>query len=142
VIAIGFRSFPDGFAYVVLEGAQDGPSVIACQRLKFPKNHGSGASLSWLRKQVIEILNQHQPDAACIKCVEPMAKKKVIERFHVDAVIAEATFSERGCECTFRIKSQLKRDIRGFTEPARYLEHALEGTTDLDKVNTPNFQGV
>ena len=138
--AIGFRSFPDGFSYVVLDGAQDGPDIVAYQRLKFPKNHGWSASLSWLRKQVIELLNKHKPTAASIKCIEPMAKKKSVERFHVDGVIQEVTFSELGIECTPRIKSQLKRDIRDFTEPARYLDHVLEGTTHLAELNAPNFQ--
>ena len=140
MIAIGFRSFKDGFAYVLLEGAQHGPSLIAHERLKFPKNCKWAASLSWLRKQVIEIMNEHKPNAASIKCVEPMAKKKSVERYHVDAVIAEATFSQLGVECTRRIKSQLKRDIRDFSASARYLERVLEGTTHLDELNSPNFR--
>ena len=140
MIAIGFRSFPDGFSYVVLEGAQDGPDLLAYQRLRFPKNHGWGVSLSWLRKQLIEILNQHEPTAASIKCVEPMAKKKSVERFHVDGVIREVIFSERGIECTPRIKSQLKRDIRDFTEPVRYLEHVLAGAAHLSGLNAQKFQ--
>lgn len=137
---IGFRSYPDGFSYVILDGTQDGPDLVAHQRLKFPKNHNSGGSLSWLRKQLIEILNQHNPTAASIKCVEPMARKKSVERFHVDGVIQEVAYSELGIECTPRIKSQLKRDIRDFTEPARYLENVLEGRTHLSELNSPNFQ--
>ena len=137
---IGFRSFTDGFAFVVLDGTQGSPTLITHGRLTFPKNHEWSSSLAWLRRQVIEILDQHKPSAASIKCIEPIAKKKSVERYHVDGVIQEVTFAELGVECTPRIKLQLKHDIRDFTEPARYLNRVLDNTAHSDQLNTTNLQ--
>ncbi len=117
--------------------ARKGSPTITHGRLTFPKNHEWSSSLAWLRRQVIEILDQHKPSAASIKCIEPIAKKSV-ERYHVDGVIQEVTFAELGVECTTNRKLQLKHDIRDFTEPARYLNRVLDNA--LGQPNTTNLQ--
>lgn len=136
---IGFRCFPDGFSYVVLDGIQSEPRIIAHARLTFPKDLKWGAKLSWLRKQIIEILNQHEITSAGMKSAEPVAKTKSLQRSEVEGIVKEALVSHVNIECTARIKSQLKRDISGFNQPARYLERVLT-TSALDHLNIINFQ--
>lgn len=140
VLAIGFRSFPDGFSFVVLDGTQAEPELISHQRLRFPKNASWGASLAWIRKQITELLHKHQVSGACIKGTEPVARKKSGERLSIEGVITEALYSIARVDCGTRIKSQLKRDIRDFTEAARYLDQVLQDSNDLSELNSPNFQ--
>src|SRR5258708_2069766 len=136
---IGFRCFPDGFSYLVLDGTQSSPKLIAHKRLTFPKDLKWGAKLSWLRKQLIEILNEHDIHGAGIKSAETMSQNKSLPRSEVEGVTKETVYSHLGHECVARIKSQLKRDIADFNGPARYLERVLTATA-LGHLNTPVFQ--
>lgn len=137
---IGLRAFPDGFAYVILVGTQSAPELIAKDRLSLPKRTSWPESLSWVRKQIGEILDQHEISAACVKVVESNARKKSLERFQIEAVMEEYIYTTLSVICQTRIKSQIKRDIRGFTAPARYLERVLAESTDLTELNTPQYQ--
>jgi hypothetical protein len=136
---IGFRCFPDGFSYVVLDGDQERPTVVSNLRVTFPKDLAWGAKLSWCRRQAIEVLDQSQISAAGLKSAEPVAKTKSLPRSEVEGVITETLSSHLGIECASRIKSQLKRDISGFDQPARYLERVLTAT-HLEHLNGPVFQ--
>ena len=69
-----------------------------------------------------------------------MAIKKSIPRIQVEGVILEYLFTENGINCNTRIKSQLKRDINDFTDPARYLQRVLREKDALEELNTPQFQ--
>jgi len=125
---------------VVLSGSQSSPELVANSRIKFPKNASWSESLGWLRKQIQELLNEYGISKACIKLIEPVARKKSSERLNVEGVITETLFTHAGIECGMRIKSQLKRDIRDFTEPARYLDNVLQDCDELPALNAPNFQ--
>lgn len=138
-MVIGLRAFPDGFAFVIMGGTQSDPRVVAYDRYFFPKGNSWPSNLSWLRRQAEELLDKHSPERACIKGVEAIAKRKSPERLHAEAVLIESLYSLRGIETSVRIKSQLKRDIANFAEPARYLEKLLEGQDSLKELNTPKF---
>lgn len=139
-MVIGFRSFPNGFSYVVLEGTQNEPEVIDADRFTCPKGASWPENLSWVRRQVAELCDRFELTGACIKTIEPIAMKKSKERLQIEAVLQEFLQSERGLLCTTRIKSQIKRDIDGFVEPARYLGRVLEGDDYLQQLNHLNFQ--
>ena len=139
-MVIGFRSFTDGFAYVVLQGTQSEPEVLEKDRLCLPKDHSWPACLVWVRKQLSEILQKFDANAACIKVIEPRAQRKSSKRIQIEAVIQEYLYSVKSIDCTTRIKSQLKRDILGFTDPARYLERVLTQSEILSNLNTPQYQ--
>jgi hypothetical protein len=134
-MVIGFRSFPDGFAYVVLEGTQSEPQVLGKDRLCLPEKQCWSARLAWVRKQLSEILLQFAPDAACVRTIEPIARKKSVKRLNIEAVIQEYLYSECSIDCKTRINSQLKRDISAFSGSARYLDRVLtqnDALVDLD----------
>lgn len=139
-MVIGLRSFTDGFAYVILDGTQGSPEGVAEDRLLLPKNQTWPACLSWVRKQLAEILEVYAVESACIKTIEPIAKKKSGKRFQIEAILQEYFHSAKSIDCTTRIKSQLKRDIRDFTDPARYLERVLTRSRTLTELNTPQYQ--
>lgn len=139
-MVIGFRSFTDGFAYVVLQGTQSEPEVMAKDRLCLPDNQNWPVCLSWVRKQLSEILQKFDVNAACIKSIEPIAMKKSAKRLQIEAVIQEYLQSMKSIECTTRIKSQLKRDISGFTDSVRYLERVLTQSEVLSDLNSTQYQ--
>ena len=69
-----------------------------------------------------------------------MAQKKNIHRLHIEAVIQEYLYSANFIECSTRIKSQLKRDIKDFSDPARYLEKVLTQCDVLAELNSSQYQ--
>jgi len=139
-MVIGIRAFPDGFAYVILDGTQKEPTVVQKDRLSLPMNQTWPTSLSWVRKQIAEVLDPHKIESACIKITEPMARRKSAERCQIEAILQEYLHTIKSIDCTIRIKSQLKRDIKGFTDPARYIERVLTRSDVLAELNTLKYQ--
>ena len=139
-MVIGFRSFPNGLSYVVLDGVQEEPEVVGADRFTCPKGAEWSENLSWVRRQAAELCDQFEVAGACIKTIEPVAMTKSKERLQIEAVLIEYLQSEKGLHCNTRIKSQLKRDIKAFAEPARYLERVLQGDENLQRLSRPNFQ--
>ena len=140
-LVVGFRTYPDGFSYVILEGSQQEPEIVAKDRLSYPKGASLGESFAWLRRQLKEIFETHDDiKGACIKTIEPMARKKSKERYQAEGVIFEAVYSLLNIRCESRINSQLKRDISDFNEPARYLTEVLAGSDQLKELVHLKFQ--
>jgi hypothetical protein len=110
--AIGFRAFPDSVSYVILEGTLLDPKVIKYDNVKIPKNVISKdyESLSWIRKEIIEILNINKVDKCSIKTTENFPAKKNSKRIEIEGVIKEVAFSNSSFKVISRIKSQIKRD--------------------------------
>ena len=140
MMVIGYRSFPNGFSIVLLEGTQAEPKYIHSDRFTIPKSIDWPGSLSWVRKQISEIHAQYKVKAVCLKTIEPMAMKKSKERLQMEGVIQEYCFTELGKSASSKIKSQLKRDIKDFNEPARYLEKIISEKDHLDLLNHANYQ--
>ncbi|MBL7107233.1 MAG: hypothetical protein ISS77_06475 [Phycisphaerae bacterium] len=139
-MVIGIRSFVDGFAYVILDGTQSEPEILSTDRISLPENHSWPACLAWIRKQIAEILQKYDIEAACIKAIESMAKKKSSERYQIEAVLQEYIYFAKSINCNTRIKSQLKRDILGFNDSARYLDRVLKKNRALANLNSPQYQ--
>jgi hypothetical protein len=139
-MVIGFRSFSDGFAYVVLDGSQSALQVVAKNRVFLPKGESWPKCLSWVRRQLGEILNAYAVNGACIKTIEPVAKRKSAERIQVEAIIQEYLCTAHTLRCSVRIKSQLKRDIKGFIDHARCLDRVLVNNQVLAELNTLVYQ--
>ncbi len=136
-MVIGFRADPDGFVYVLLDGSQARPTLVSHDRLELPAKCSWPGALSWVRKQVDEIVEAHAPSHACIKTIEPIARRKSTERIQIEAIIQEYLYTRRRIECLRANKSQLKRAIPSFTEPARYLERIVEMHGNMAPLNTP-----
>ena len=131
---IGLRCFTNGFSCVVLQGTQQSPQLIMNDKYSFPVNLSWGGQLAWLRMQILELSRQHNITAAGIKSIESNARQKPQKRFEAEGVVQEAAHVLLGCDCTPRVKSQLRRDIVGFTQAARYLASILteRGLSELD----------
>lgn len=137
---IGFRCFTKNFIFVVLEGIQKEWSVVDYGNCPFPRGYSWGQTLSWVHQQVLELLGKYKIESAGIKGMENNVKRKPAydKRFEVEGVVKETVYSKLNRDCNARIRSQLKRDIVGFTRPARYLEEVLD-TPDLEKLKAGDF---
>ena len=136
---IGFRCFPNDLSFVVLEGTQQNPHVIAHEKFSFPRDYNWGEKLSWLRRQIIELLGEFNLSSASLKTIEPRAQQISVKRVQAEGVVLEASNSTLNRECTCRIKSQIRRDIQDFTQAARYLDRALT-SRGFDELNNANFK--
>ena len=125
---------------MILSGTQKQPKVVTHERVGFPAEQSLGQALCWVRKQIAEILGSNTLEAASLKAIEPMARKKSAERIQIEGIIIEAVYSIARIECVPRIKSQLRRDIRDFKEPTRYLTRVLSHSGYLDELRKPNFE--
>ncbi|MBK6894017.1 MAG: hypothetical protein IPH00_13025 [Flavobacteriales bacterium] len=139
-MVLGIRSFPDGFSVVVLEGTQSNPGCVQHRRFKLPAGATWPAALTWVRRQMAEVMQQAGIDEACIKIIEHNARNKSCERLRIEAVVQEYLNTELGIECKEMVKAQIKRAIPDFTEPARYLDRVFAGRLQLGELNVPNFQ--
>jgi hypothetical protein len=139
-MVIGIRSHTDGFSYVILDGSQDIPICIVKQICNLPVGDRWGESLSWVRRQIDEICNNYRIVNACIKIIEHNARRKSTERIQIEAIMIEYFNSVRHVSCETRVKSQIKRAIPGFAEPARYLDRVIASHNSLDELNSPAYQ--
>ena len=137
---IGFRGFRDGFAYVVLAGTQDEPVVVAHGRCAFPKNQEWPRCLSWLRRELLEVVGRHSPGRSALKAIERNAKRKAPDRLQVEAVIHEVLWTEFGVLCPGLVKVQIRKRIPDFKDAARYLDRVLDDTEVLSQLKNPRFQ--
>jgi hypothetical protein len=135
VRSIGFRCWKDKICFVVLEGPQDRPIVVAAKVRQAPENCSRAEVLCWVRDTVQEVLTDHRPDAVAYKVVEGTAITKDLERAQVEGVMIEAVCAhELHLEPVGRLKSQIKADL-GFADEARYIERALH-EVGLDQLDT------
>lgn len=139
-MVLGIRSFTDGFSIVVLEGTQSNPGCVQKRRFKLPAGSTWPASLSWVRRQMAEVMQQTGIDEACIKIIEHSSQNKASERLQIEAVVQEYLNSDHGIMCKTMVKAQIKRAVPDFTEPARYLDRLFAGRPQLGELNVPAFQ--
>lgn len=61
--AVGFECSGEEFIFVVVEGSQSKPSLVARETRKAPGDSARPEQLQWLRREVHAILDKHQPEA-------------------------------------------------------------------------------
>ena len=124
--SIGFRSWKESFAYVVVMGTLQSPTVLKHKVVKAPGKSSRPQQLAWLRKEIHELINRHKPDRALLKIQEKNTKQKILERAEFDGVIQEACYSHSGkLEVESRLKQQIKSDT-GYPGSAKYVDRFLK----------------
>ena len=64
---IGIRCSPKKITYVILNGNQSEPHKISEGVINFPQDMGWSETLSWLRKQIHEILDSFDITSTSLK---------------------------------------------------------------------------
>lgn len=126
---LGFRCWPDRFAYVVLDGIIARPKPITSGRVNIPADSDRPAFLNWISREVKAVLTRHNPACCSYKAIEPLARKNsdLLRRAQVEGVV-QAVVHEFGCKAIGSYtKQQLKARI-GFDGTAKNVAEVLEGS--------------
>ncbi len=95
-MCVGFRCWGDfKFAFVILDGDQDNPTVINYGLRSCPPNPSRPEQLHWLRKEVHEILDKAPIETGFFKGIENNSRKVDKNRCEFEGVIQEAAFSHK-----------------------------------------------
>jgi len=113
---------------------------VEFNRCTLPNVNDWSQCLSWIRRQLNEIVQKYDPQGACLKGIEPLSKNKSTKRIQIEAIIQEYLYSNCSLSSIVRVKSQLKKDIVDFNEPARYLERIFQYNDALMKLDSPQYQ--
>ena len=115
------------FAYAVIEGAKNSPTIVYVDIIGFPKGYDEPGLFHWFHQEIIGLIDQYQPDGVAIKAAEPMVKRSgsLEIRMRVEG-IALMSAAEKGCKIACRkVKSTIAKDL-GMKGKGKYLETKLE----------------
>jgi hypothetical protein len=134
--SIGFRCWKDKFSYVIIEGTQDNPVLIANNHLKLPKNLSRPEQLAWFKREIKELMDTNDLDIAIFKATEPISQSKEPQRGELEGILQETIFShQKVTQIEGRIKTQLNSKTN--SRKAKYLCELMEHEVfcELPKTN-------
>jgi hypothetical protein len=135
---MGVRCWGDRYAYVVLSGSKETPVLVASKHVRLLVNANRGEQLSGFRQDLYDILTQHQVEAACFKCHEPIAQTKSVPRGELEGVLQETCFSHRpSVPVLGRTFKQLKSVLQ-FGGAANHVVQAAD-CSEFSKLGKTNF---
>lgn len=106
--AIGFRCWKDKYSYVIVEGTQDNVERKASNHVRFPGSMSRPEQLAWFRKEIKELFDTNEIDAAIYKATENNSRTKDMARGQVEGVLQEVIFSHATkANVEGRVKNQL-----------------------------------
>ena len=133
------------FAYAVIEGTQQSPTVAESAVTGYPKGYEEHALFHWFHQEIMGLLYHHSPDAVAVKTAETMVKRSgsLETRIRVEG-IAIMSAAEAGCARACRkVKSTIAKDL-GMKGKGKYLETQLDTSTvtDFDSYNTKQQEAI
>jgi hypothetical protein len=87
--SIGIRATPKEIYFAVVEQKGKENNIIAIDKLILPLSLEIPDRLNFVRKTIIDIINQYNVTKAGIKVTEGNARKHSIERISIEAIIQE-----------------------------------------------------
>ncbi|MEG0984222.1 hypothetical protein [Algoriella sp.] len=123
--SIGFRCWKDKFSYIILSGTQENPIIISQNHLSLPKSSSRAEQLAWFRKEILEIMDTKNIDAAIFKATETISRTKEPQRGELEGILQEAIFSHPK---TTTVEGKIKKQLHCSTtaRKAKYLGELLE----------------
>ena len=129
---LGIRTARSEIDWVVLEGPdRQAAAVVDAGRSRTPASHERPDELSWIRREVLGLLDKHAPDEVAVMATEPGGKSVSVHRAEVDGVVQEACASVQRSVRRFvaaSVRSSFK--VRRRAD----LDEALESVTALNGV--------
>ena len=127
---LGIKTARSEIDWVVLEGRdRQAAEVVDAGRSRVPAGHERSDELSWIRREVIGLLDKHEPDAVAVMTTEPGGQNVSVHRAEVDGVVQEACASAQrsvrrlvaaSVRSSFRVRSRADLDEALETVPALY----------------------
>ena len=87
--SIGIRATPKEIYFAIVEQNGEGNNVITIDKLILPLSLEIPDRLNFIRKTIIDIINQYNVTKAGIKVTEGNAQRLSIERISIEAIIQE-----------------------------------------------------
>ncbi|SRR5581483_521984 len=95
--SLGLRAETRGFCWAIIAGTSEQPILCASGIKTAPAAYSEAESLTWLREQVIQTIEQHKPIHAAIRYPERTGfgekRESTRARLRVEGVLLEATNS-------------------------------------------------
>ena len=131
MIVVGFRCTKDTLDWVVVEGAERSLASITEQRKVTVPAGQRGDQLSWVRKEVLELLERHAVEAAAVRVAEGGGQSVSLGRSEVEGVVQEA-FASAGVtparHVAVTIRSTYGARTKADLAPVLAAVPAIEGT--------------
>jgi len=87
--SIGIRVSPNFIFYCIAEDKGNNYEILDVNRITVPKGIDIPAKLSFIRTQMLSILNEYKIEYAGIRVTEKNAKSLSIDRLYIEGVILE-----------------------------------------------------
>ena len=95
---LGIKCSKTELGWVVLEGtSRSDAAVVAYDQAKAPPEADRAETLAWGRKELLEVIEKHHPDAAALRVTEGQSGS--FQRAEMDGVVQAALY-ERGIPVT------------------------------------------
>jgi len=133
------------FAYAVIKGTQQSPTVVESTVTGYPKGYEEHALFHWFHQEIAGLLGKHSADAVAVKTAETMVKRSgsLETRIRVEG-IALMSAAEAGCANAHRkVKSTIAKDL-GMKGKGKYLETKLDTSaiSGFDSYNTKQQEAI
>jgi hypothetical protein len=93
--------------WAIIEGDTRGSASLVDSRLVTAPEGDRGTQLTWIRREVHELLDRHAPSAVVLRVVEPGGKGNSLPRAETDGVVQEAV-AERQLVCKRLVSVSLR----------------------------------
>lgn len=130
---LGIRCSNKDFAYVVMSGTRDAPTLVESNFLKYPKSFSRARKLLWLSQEIEQVLQKHMVDTIVMKRFEgPTRGTPFEERAECEGCVY-LTAAKCGVKGVLKkMNSTIAKDL-GMKGRAHYLK------THLDTSLIPSF---
>jgi hypothetical protein len=123
--AVGFRCEPREVHWVVMDGTRGAPVVVEKDRMRVPQNMARPAELSWLLREIAELLVRTSPAAVGYKRSEASPRPRHPQRLEAEAIVQVAAHDAGVPEICGLLKRRLKSAIH-YDGDARYVTRAVD----------------
>lgn len=94
VKVLGLRSFRNKISWAVVEGADKAGAAVVAHRSDEAPAGSRGEQLKWIRAEMTDLINEHDPDSIVLCPTEGSAvSNAILERSQTDGVIMEVAHS-------------------------------------------------
>lgn len=103
---LGIKCAKKELGWMVLDGTARGDAVvIAFDQAKAPPGDDRAEILAWARKELLEVIEKHKPEAAALRATEGPSGS--FQRAEVDGVV-QATLYERGIPVSRLVNASIR----------------------------------
>jgi len=133
------------FAYALIEGSKQSPTIVECDLTVYPKGYEEHSLFHWFHQEIIGLLGRYSPDTLAVKAAETMVKRSgsLETRIRIEG-IALMSAAEVGCTSAHRkVKSTIAKDL-GMKGKGKYLETKLDTSPiiNFDSYNTKQQESI